>query len=100
MDIDIPHSLGVTEAKRRIYAGLPKLEQHIPGGGTVRADWVTDSVLDMKITAMGQTVPVQLVVEDALVRGTVLVPMMLKMMSAPIADFVKASAQKMLAKPE
>ena len=51
------------------------------------------------ITAMGQTVPVQLVVEDAVVRGTVSVPMMLKMMSGPISDFVKTSAQKMLAKP-
>jgi len=99
MDIDIPHSLGIAEAKRRIDAGLPKLEQHIPGGGTVDANWTTDTALDMKITAMGQTVPVQLVVEDAVVRGTVSVPMMLKMMSGPISEFVKTSAQKMLSKP-
>lgn len=99
MDIDIPHSLGVAEAKRRIVAGLPKLQQHIPGGGTVDATWTTETTLDMKITAMGQTVPVQLLVEDAMVRGTVSVPMMLKMMSGPISDFVKTSAQKMLSKP-
>lgn len=99
MDIDIPHSLGAIEAKRRIDAGLPKLEQHIPGGGTVDANWTTDTTLDMKISAMGQTVPVQLVVGDAAVRGTVSVPMILKMMSGPISDFVKTSAQKMLGKP-
>jgi hypothetical protein len=99
MDIDIPHSLGIAEARRRIDAGLPKLEQHIPGGGTVDANWTTDTTLDLKITAMGQTVPVQLLVEDAVVRGTVSVPMMLRMMSGPISDFVKTSAQKMLAKP-
>lgn len=99
MDIDIPHSLGVAEAKRRIEAGLPKLQQHIPGGGTVDATWTTETTLNMKITAMGQTVPVQLLVEDAVVRGTVSVPMMLKMMSGPISDFVKTSAQKMLSKP-
>ena len=99
MDIDSPHTLGATEAKRRIEAGLPKLEQHIPGGGTVDANWTTDTTLDLKITAMGQAVPVQLVVEDAVVRGTVSVPMMLKMMSGPISEFVKTSAQKMLAKP-
>lgn len=99
MDIDIPHTLGAIKAKRRIEAGLPKLEQHIPGGGTVDAKWTTDTTLDMKITAMGQTVPVQLVVEDAVVRGTVSVPMMLKMMSGPISEFVKTSAQKMLSKP-
>lgn len=99
MDIDIPHSLGVAEAKRRIEAGLPKLQQHIPGGGTVDATWTTETTLDMKITAMGQTVPVQLLVENAMVRGTVSVPIMLKMMSGPISDFVKTSAQKMLSKP-
>lgn len=99
MDIDIPHSLGMTEAKRRIDAGLPKLEQHIPSGGTVDAHWTTDNRLNLKIIAMGQTVPIQLMVEDAVVRGTVSVPMMLKMMSGPISDFVKTSAQKMLAKP-
>ncbi|MAM37249.1 MAG: hypothetical protein CL949_01795 [Erythrobacter sp.] len=99
MDIDIPHSLGAVEAKRRIEAGLPKLEQHIPGGGTVDANWTTDTTLDMKIIAMGQTVPVQLLVEDAVVRGTVSVPLMLKMMSGPISEFVKTSAQKMLSKP-
>lgn len=99
MDIDIPHNLGAAEAKRRIDAGLPKLEKHIPGGGTVDANWTTDNKLEMKITAMGQTVPVQLVVEDAVIRGTISVPMMLKMMSGPISEFVKTSAQKMLSKP-
>ncbi len=99
MDIDIPHSLGIAEAKRRIDAGLPKLQQHIPGGGTVDAHWRTDTVLDMTITAMGQSIPVQLLVEESLVRGTVAVPMLLKMMQGPISDFVKTSAQKMLSKP-
>ncbi|WP_293920292.1 polyhydroxyalkanoic acid system family protein [Sphingobium sp. UBA5915] len=99
MDIEIPHNLGASEAKRRIDAGLPKLEQHIPGGGTVDATWTSETMLDMTITAMGQNVPVHLVVEEALVRGTVSVPMMLKMMSGPISDFMKSSAQKMLDKP-
>lgn len=99
MDIDIPHSLGVAEAKRRIDAGLPKLEQHIPGGGSVDARWTTDTLLDMTIAAMGQSIPVQLRVEETVVRGTVAVPMLLKMMKGPIADFVKTSAQKMLSKP-
>lgn len=99
MDIDIPHDLGIAEAKRRIDAGLPKLEQHIPGGGTVESRWKTDTALDMTITAMGQTIPVQLLVEEKMVRGTVSVPMLLRMMSGPISDFVRTSAQKMLSKP-
>ena len=99
MDIDVPHSLGVAEAKRCIDAGLSKSQHHMPGGGTVDATWTTDARLGMKITAMGQTMPVQILVEDAMVRGTVSVPMVLKMMSGPILEFVKTRAQKMLPKP-
>ncbi|MFC3439996.1 polyhydroxyalkanoic acid system family protein [Sphingobium rhizovicinum] len=99
MDIEIPHDLGKAEARRRIEAGLPKLEQHIPGGGTVQATWSTQDQLDMEISAMGQTIPVRLQVSDDQVRGTVAVPMLLRMMAGPIGEFVKASAQKMLSRP-
>ena len=98
MDIDIPHQLGREEAKRRVEQGLPKLEKHIPGGGTVTATWPSDYALEMEITAMAQTVPVTLLIEDDRLRGTVSIPMFLKMMSGPISDFIKTSAQKMLTK--
>jgi hypothetical protein len=99
MDIDIPHRLGKAEAKRRVEAGLPKLEKHIPGGGTVTAHWPSDDVLDMRIDVMGQSIPTRLLIEDACIRATVDVPMMLKMMSGPISDFIRTSAQKMLTGP-
>jgi hypothetical protein len=99
MDIDIPHSLGKDEAKRRIEHGLPKVEQHIPGGGTVTAAWPSDYRLDMTITAMAQIIPVVLTIEEDRVRGAVSVPMLMKMMSGPISEFVKTSVQKVLAKP-
>lgn len=95
---DIPHHLGKQEARRRIEAGLPKLEQHIPGGGRVEADWQADDRLAMTIHAMAQKVAVQLAVEEDALRGTVAVPMMLSMMAGPISEFVKTSAEKMLAK--
>ena len=99
MDIDIPHALGREEAKRRVEAGLPRLEQHIPGGGTVTASWPEPYRLDMRIDVMGQSIPTQLLIEEANIRAMVDVPMMLKMMSGPISDFIRGSAQKMLAKP-
>ncbi|PZU12948.1 MAG: hypothetical protein DI606_07255 [Sphingobium sp.] len=99
MDIDIPHSLGRDEAKRRVEAGLPKLEKHIPSGGTVSAMWPEPYRLDMRIDVMGQSIPTTLWVEDAHIRASVSVPMMLKMMSGPISDFIRGSAQKMLAAP-
>ena len=96
---DIPHSLGKDEARRRIEAGLPKLAQHIPGGGTVDAEWTGPDTLALAIVAMGQKVAAEMVVGEANVGGTVKVPMMLAMMSGPIAEFVKTSAEKMLGKP-
>lgn len=96
----IPHQLGRAEARRRIETGLPKLERHIPGGGTVNADWTGDDHLDMTIAAMGQKVGVQLDVEEAAIRATVAVPLMLSMMAGPISEFVRTSAEKMLAPPK
>ena len=96
---DIPHDLGRDEARRRIEAGLPKLAQHIPGGGTVDADWTGPYALALAIVAMGQKVAVDMTVDAANVAGSVRVPMMLAMMSGPIAEFVRTSAEKMLAKP-
>ena len=98
MDIDIPHNLGQAEAKRRIEQGLPKLEQHIPGGGSLSATWPSDYVLAMDISAMAQTIPVRMTIEAERVHGTVAIPMFLKMMSGPISDFIQTSAAKMLAK--
>lgn len=96
---DIPHTLGKDEARRRIAAGLPRLAQHIPGGGTVDPEWTGADTLVLGIVAMGQKVAVDMQVGEANVGGTVKVPMMLAMMSGPIAEFVKTSAEKMLAKP-
>ena len=96
---DVPHSLGRDEARARIQAGLPKLAQHIPGGGTVSDHWTGTDALTLTIIAMGQSVEVKMAIGEANLSGTVKVPMMLSMMSGPITDFVKTSAEKMLAKP-
>ena len=99
MQFDIPHRLGKAEAKRRIEAGIPNLERHIPGGGTVQANWTGEDRLAMTVTAMGQKVSVDMIVEEAKVHASVQVPMMLAMMAGSISDFVQTSAQKMLEKP-
>jgi hypothetical protein len=100
MQFDIPHRLGKAEAKRRIEAGIPKLERHIPGGGTVQANWIGDDRLEMTVTAMGQRVAVDMVVEEAVVHASVAVPTMLAMMAGTISGFVQSSAEKMLAPPD
>jgi hypothetical protein len=98
MEIDIPHSLGRDEAKRRIAVGLPKLAAHIPGGGALQSEWTGDYALALTISAMGQVVPVALEIEDDRLSGTVEIPAFLKMMAGQVAQFVKTSAVKMLDK--
>jgi len=98
MDIDIPHNLGKDEARRRIELGLPKLEQHIPGGGSLSANWPSDYALELTIHAMAQKIPVTLAIADDRLTGQVSVPVFLSMMSEQIAEFMKTSAQKMLEK--
>lgn len=98
MDIDIPHGLGRDEAKRRIEVGLPKLAAHIPGGGTLKADWTGEYALALTISAMGQTIPVTLTIEDDRLSGTVDIPVFLRMMAGQVAEFVRNSAARMLDK--
>lgn len=99
MQFEVPHSLGKQEARRRIEAGLPKLEQHIPGGGSVTSNWTAEDRLSLGIEAMAQTVSVSIEIEDDRVRGDIEVPMMLSMMSGMIRDFVEKSSRIMLEKP-
>jgi hypothetical protein len=100
MTFDIPHRLGKAEAKRRIEAGIPKLERHIPGGGTVQAHWPSEDRVHMVVTAMGQTIDADLSIEEAKVHAAVKVPMFLAVMAGTISGFVKTSAEKMLAAPD
>jgi hypothetical protein len=53
----------------------------------------------LAIKAMGQKIGAELEIGEAVVSGTVKIPMMLSMMSGPIGEFVKTSAEKMLSKP-
>ncbi len=99
LQMDIPHKLGREEARRRIAAGLPKLESKIPGGGKVEAQWHGAYQLTLNILAMGQTVSADLRIEEANIHASVAVPLMLSMMAGAISGFVRTSAEKMLEVP-
>jgi hypothetical protein len=97
MDINIPHSLGRDEAKRRIEVGLQSLPR-IFRRGNLASEWSGDYVLDMTITALGSRIPVSLTIEEDRLIGSLEVPMLMKMMQGQVAEFVKTSAAKMLGK--
>lgn len=71
--VDVPHSLGAAEAKRRIQANIGGLGGKLPAGAQVRPVWEGDR-LRLDVTMLGQTAEAELDILDSLVRIKVLLP--------------------------
>ena len=71
--VDVPHSLGAAEAKRRIQANIGGLGAKLPAGAQVRPVWEGDR-LKLDVTMLGQTAEAELDILDSLVRIKVLLP--------------------------
>ena len=95
IQVDIPHTLGRVEARRRIAGNIHTLQSHIPGGAQVTHTWAGDR-LDMTITAMGQVVAAQIGVEEAHIRCHVVLPGLLGMMAKPIEAALRAKGAQLL----
>ena len=89
IEVDLPHSLGKDEARRRIANNVHKLTDHIPGGAQVQSGWTGDQ-LNLDVQAMGQSVNATIDVLDTKVRLRVLLPPMLGMFSG----MIQAALQK------
>ena len=89
IEVDLPHSLGKDEARRRIANNVHKLTEHIPGGAQVHSGWAGDQ-LNLDVQAMGQSVNATIDVQDKKVRVRVLLPPMLGMFSG----MIQAALQK------
>ena len=89
IDVDIPHSLGKDEARRRISNNIHKLSEHIPGGAQVQSGWTGDQ-LNLDVAAMGQAIAATIDVMDNKVHLKVLLPGMLGM----FAGMIQAGLQK------
>jgi hypothetical protein len=96
--IDIPHSLGYAEARRRIERGFYKFGEQLGGGGgacSATHSWRGDH-LDFGANVLGQAVTGRLDVEDALVHIEVDLPAMLGMIAAPISGRLRRQGQLLL----
>ena len=83
IEVDLPHSLGKEEARRRIANNVHKLQEHIPGGAQVQSGWTGDQ-MNLDVQAMGQAVTATIDVQESKVRLRVLLPGMLGMFSGVI----------------
>ena len=95
IDVDLPHSLGKDEARRRISNNVHKLQEHIPGGAAVQSGWAGDQ-LNLDITAMGQNVAATIDVKETNVHLRVLLPGMLGMFSGMIAGALQKKGSVLL----
>src|SRR5206468_7058424 len=89
IEVDLPHSLGKDEARRRIANNIHRLTDFFPGGGHVESGWAGDQ-LNLAIHALGDSVQSTIDVEETKVRQRVLLPGMLGMFSG----LIQAALQK------
>jgi len=95
--VEIPHTLGREEVRRRMSARTADLASHIPGGmAQVKTSWASEDRMLLDVTAMGQTVAATADIEERLVRVTLVLPMMLSFMAGPITAMVRKTGEDML----
>jgi len=96
ISVDLPHSLGKDEARRRIANNIHKLTDHIPGGGAhAQSSWSGDE-LSLAVSAMGQSVDAKILVQDKLVNCRIMLPGMLGMFAGPIEAMLKSKGSDLL----
>lgn len=93
--IDMPHKLGVEEAKNRMQRGIGKLESHIPGGAQVDSRWEGDR-MHLRVRAMGQTIAGRIDVEETKVRLELMLPAFLAMFAGKIEGLLRGKAAEVL----
>ena len=95
VSVDLPHRLGVAEAKRRIGANIGSLADRLPAGAQVRSAWEGDT-LKLGIGVMGQEVSAEMDVRESLVRLTVMLPPALAFFGKAIEAGLRRGAPDLL----
>jgi hypothetical protein len=93
--VDLPHSLGAAEAKRRIIGNLGKLGDRLPAGAQVSSAWEGDR-LKLDVAALGQRIDAAIEIQDKLVRITATLPPALAFFGAAIEAGLRQSGGALL----
>jgi hypothetical protein len=95
VDVDLPHQLGKSEARRRIEGGFSRLAEWVPGGAVSENRWDGDS-LHFVVSAMGQRVAARLDVSEANVHAHLELPPFLGMLAGPLRDKLREKGPELL----
>jgi hypothetical protein len=93
--VDLPHSLGAAEARRRIERNVHRLSDHIPGGATATPSWNGDR-LTLAISAMGQNMTADIDVQETLVRFQVVLPPALAFFGGMLEPLIRRQGAQLL----
>ena len=95
ISVDVPHTLGAAEARRRIEGGTGQLVGRLPAGASARPHWAGDRLL-LDITALGQEVKASLDVQEKLVRVEVALPLALAFLRPLIEAGIRRTGTELL----
>jgi hypothetical protein len=93
--VDVPHKLGLAEARRRVEGGIGKVAGWIPGGAMTDHRWDGD-VLHFTVTAMGQKISSKLDVRNDRVVATIDLPPSLALFAEKLKAKLAKEAPKLL----
>ena len=94
--VDVPHKLGLAEARRRVEGGIGKVAGWIPGGAMTDHRWDGDT-LHFTVQAMGQRIASRLEVRADRVIATVDLPPFLALFADKLKAKLAKEAPKLLA---
>ena len=98
LTIDIPHTLGAAEAKRRLEGGLASLGQQVPGGlSDFRQQWDGDT-LSFAASAAGQSISGTAQVLADAVRLEIMLPGLLNLIAGKLRGKIEQQGQLLLEK--
>ena len=93
--MNLPHRLGIEEAKRRMARGTGKLGSFLPSGSTNETRWEGDR-LHLLVRAMGQEVSGHIDVHPDRVHLELMLPAMLAMLGGKLEKYLRKEGEKML----
>jgi putative polyhydroxyalkanoate system protein len=93
--VDVPHSLGAAEARRRIEGGTGQLVSSLPGGVRAKPAWNGDR-LDLAVDALGQAMTASLDVQERIVRVSVVLPPALSFLRPMIESGIRRAGAELL----
>ncbi|OCC22986.1 hypothetical protein MB02_14595 [Croceicoccus estronivorus] len=98
MRVTLPHDLTREEVRRRLHERAQDLTGNVPGGmADVKTEWVSDDRVNLSISAMGQNLNGNIVIEDGQVVIDLALPLALSFIEPMISGTVKEQGQKLLA---